>query len=236
MIRWTRIIPLFAAVFALLAPGAHAASPFARATLVSCDRDARQAVFDGRITAYRRAPRMQMRFTLQAQTPGSRRWRKVDAPGWGDWISAPANIGRYTYTKTVQDLLAPAGYRAVVNFRWRDRRGRSFRSERAISPACRQPDARPDLVVREARFALGEYTAVIFNRGRQAAEAFAVGFVVDGTPLGTVDVVGLEPRTSVTVMLPGPACAPGTPLEAVADPRAEVDEADEENDAFSTSC
>ena len=236
MIRWRGIISLSAAVFALLAPGAEAASPLARATLVRCDRDAREAVFDGRITAYRRAPRMQMRFTLQAQTPESRRWRRVDAPGWGEWITAPAYLGKYTYTKTVQDLLAPASYRAVVGFRWRDLRGRTIRSARAISRPCRQPDARPDLTVSDARFALGEYTAVIVNRGRRAAGPFSVDFVVDGSPLGRVDVVGLEPQTPVTVMLSGPACAPGTPLEAVADPRAQVDESDEENDSFSTTC
>jgi CARDB len=236
MIRWRRIIGLSAAVLAVLAPGAQAASPFARATLVSCDRDAREAVFEARVVTYRRAPRMQMRFTLQALTPDNPRWRKIDALGWGDWITAPPNLGKYTYTRTVEDLLAPASYRAVVNFRWRDRRGRTIRTERAVSPACRQPDARPDLLIRSLDVVDGEYTALVFNRGREAAGPFGVDFILDGTPLGTVEVIGLAPQTPVTVTLPGPACLPGTPVEAVVDPRAEVDEADEENDGFSTSC
>jgi hypothetical protein len=179
---------------------------------------------------------MQLRFTLQALTPDDTRWRKIAAPGFGTWITAPPGLAKYTYDKTVQDLLAPAGYRAVVEFRWRDRRGRTVRSERAISPVCKQPDARPDLLVRSVKFENGEYVAVIFNRGREAADAFAVDFLADSAPLGTVEVVGLEPQTTVTVMLPGPPCAAGTPLEAVADPRSEIDEADEENDSLGVVC
>jgi subtilase family serine protease len=110
------------------------------------------------------------------------------------------------------------------------------RTERAISPVCKQPDARPDLLVRSVRFEAGEYVAVIFNRGREAADAFAVDFLADGAPLGTVEVVGLASQTPVTVMLPGPPCAAGTPVEAVADPRSQVDEADEENDSLGVLC
>jgi hypothetical protein len=136
----------------------------------------------------------------------------------------------------VEDLLAPASYRAVVDFRWRDRKGKTVRTEHAISPACKQPDVRPDLLVRSVKVEDGEYVAVIFNRGREAAGAFAVDFLSDSAPLGTVDVVGLAPQTAVTVMLPGPPCAPGTTVEAVADPRSEIDEADEENDSLGVLC
>jgi hypothetical protein len=236
MIRWGRIIGVSTALFFLLAPGAHASSPFARATLVSCDRESREAVFEGRVLAIKRAPKMQMRFTLQVFTPETLRWRKVEVEHFGEWITAPAGLGKYTYDKTVQDLLAPASYRAVVDFRWRDRRGKTVRTERATSPVCKQPDARPDLVVRNLRVENGEYVAVIFNRGREPAGAFAVGFLVDGAPLGTVEVVGLEPQTPVTVMLPGPRCGPGTPVEAIADPRSQIDEAGEENNASTTTC
>jgi hypothetical protein len=237
MVRWTRIIGVSVALFVLLVPGAQArTSPFARAALVSCDREGREAVFEGRVLTYRKAAKMQLRFTLQATTPDDSRWRKVDAEGFGTWITAPPGLAKYTYDKTVQDLLAPASYRAVVDFRWRDRRGKTVRAERAISPVCKQPDARPDLLVRSVRFEGGEYIAVIFNRGREAAGAFAVDFLADSAPLGTVEVVGLAPQTPVTVMLPGPLCTPGTPVEAVADPRSQVDEADEENDSLGVLC
>ena len=185
----------------------------------------------------KRAAKMQLRFTLQVQTPDDPRWRKVTAPNWGEWITVPPSFARYTYSRTVQDLLPPANYRAVVNFRWKDRKGRTIRSERAVSAVCKQPDTRPDLVVRNVRFENGQYIATIFNRGRDsAAGQFAVDFIVDGVPLGTVEVVGLAPLTSVLAVLPGARCVPGTPLEAVVDPRSEVDEADEENDSLSAFC
>jgi hypothetical protein len=237
MVRWRRIIGVAATAFVLLVPGAQArTSPYAKAALTSCDRDAREAVFEGRVLSFKKAAKMQLRFKLQALTPDDTRWRKIDAEGFGTWITVPAGLAKYTYDKTVQDLLAPASYRAVVDFRWRDRRGRTVRSERAISPVCKQPDARPDLVVRSLRFEAGDYVAVIFNRGREAADAFAVDFLADSAPLGTVKVAGLAPQTPVTVMLPGPPCAAGTTVEAVADPRSDVDEADEENDALGVVC
>jgi hypothetical protein len=238
MIRWRRIIGLSLAVFALVATRADAAV-YGRAVVLSCDKDTREAVFEGQVRVFRKAPKMQMRFTLQASTPDAPKWRRVDVPDFSGWISAPANVGKYTYDKTVQDLLAPASYRAVVDFRWRDRRGRTIRIERAISPVCKQPDARPDLLVRRVRVEDGSYVAVVFNRGRQAAGPFAVDILVDGSSVGTVDVVGLAPQTPITVITPAPAgspCASGTALEAVADTRAQVDEADEENNAFDSVC
>jgi hypothetical protein len=242
MIRWARIIGATVAIFLLPAAGAQARvaqASYARAVVVSCDTDAREAVFEGQVRVFRKAPRMQMRFTLQASTPDAPRWRKVVLPDFSGWISAPANLGKYTYDRTVQDLLAPASYRAVVDFRWRDRRGRTIRTEKVISPVCKQPDARPDLVLRAVRREDGSYVGVVFNRGREAAGPFAVDFVVDGASVGTVEVTGLAPQTPITVMTPvpaGSACTLATPLEAVADSRAQVDEADEENNTLGTTC
>jgi hypothetical protein len=242
MVRWTRILGVSVALFALPAAGAQARAPqvtYGRATLVSCAKDTRQAVFEGQLRVFRQAPKMQMRFTLQASTPDAVKWRKVDAPNFGEWISAPAGVGKYTYDKTVQDLLAPASYRAVVDFRWRDRGGKTIRTEKVTSPVCKQPDARPDLVMRSVRLEDGSYVGVVFNRGRQAAGPFAVDFLVDGSSVGTVEVSGLAPQTPVTVMTPAPtgaACPAGTQVQAVADARSQVDEADEENNEVSSSC
>jgi CARDB len=234
MIRWRRIIGLSLAVFALVTARADAAG-YGRAVVVSCDKDAREAVFEGQVRVFRKAPKMQMRFTLQASTPDAPKWRKVALPDFSGWIGAPVNVGKYTYDKTVQDLLPGANYRAVVDFRWRNRAGRTIRTERAISPVCKQPDARPDLVVRNVRIEDGSYVGVVFNRGRSSAGPFAVDFQLDGASVGTVEVTGLASQTPITVMTPA-KCAPGTPLDVVADPRAQVDEADEENNSFSTTC
>jgi hypothetical protein len=233
MFRW--LVPIL--LFALLAPGsAQAASSHAKATVTRCDRDLNEAMFTARMSAYRRTAKMQMRFTLQAITPDEPRWRKVDTPGFGEWITAPSGLTKYTYDKTVQELLAPARYRAVVHFRWRDARGKLIRSGRAASGACRQPDSRPDLLIRDVTADPAGYVAVVFNRGRETAGAFDVRFVRDGVLLGSARVAGLEPQTAIDVFLPGARCAPGTPLEAVVDPLSEVDESSEFNNTVNASC
>jgi hypothetical protein len=242
MIRWGRIIGASAALFFLLVAGSQARVPqvsYGRAVVMSCDKDVREAVFEGQVRVFRKAPKMQMRFTLQASTPDAPKWRKVEVPDFSEWITAPANVGKYTYDKTVQDLLAPASYRAVVDFRWKSKAGKTIRGERVISPVCKQPDARPDLLVRNVRREDGSFVGVIVNRGRDAAGPFAVDFRLDGVLVGTVEVAGLDPNAPLTVMTPapkGPCAAPDTPVEVVADPRTQVDEADEENNSFATTC
>ena len=238
MIPWGRITGLAVAAFALVAPGARAAGPpYGRAELAGCDKTVHEAVFTARIASYRRAARMQLRFTLQALTPDDETWRRIDAAGFGEWITAPPGLGRYVYDKTVQELLAPASYRAVIQFRWRGPGGRLLHAERAISPVCRQPDARPDLVVRSVRVeADGRYAALVLNRGHEAAGPFSLELRLDAALLATTVAPALQPAQTTTVVLGGPPCASGQQIEAVADPSAEVDEADEDNNSASTLC
>ena len=233
MIRWRRIIGLCAALFCLVAPAADAAG-LGKATLASCDPKAGTAVFQGRMSAFRDS-RMQLRFTLQV-SDGRARWRTVEAEGFGAWITVPAGFGKYTYDKTVEGLLPGSNYRALVNFRWRTAKGRTVKSERAASPVCKVPDARPDLVLRDVADDSAGYVAQVLNRGRSAAGPFDVAFIVGGVPMGSARVAGLAPGESIDVFLPGTACADGEALEAVVDPRSEVDEANEENDALTASC
>src|SRR5262245_30374524 len=112
---WRRTLVL-AAVALATAPPAHAAPKLGQAVLLRCDPGV--ATFEGRVTAIKRAAKAQMRFTLQARTPEEPAWRAVTTPGFGSWLTAPKGAGRYVYDKTVQQLLAPAEYRAVIRFRW----------------------------------------------------------------------------------------------------------------------
>jgi hypothetical protein len=235
MIRWRRIIGLCAALFCLLAPAADAASSgYGKALLASCDREAHEAMFQGQVSAFRKG-KMQMRFTLQVATPEAPRFRRVVADGFGDWITAPA-VRKYTYDKTVEGLLVPASYRMVVDFRWRDSRGRTLRAERSISPVCRQPDLRPDLVLRNVRPDRDGYVAVVVNRGKHAAGPFDVDFLRNGKAIGSTRVLGVAPGASVDVFLPGSPCGEGEDLLAVVDPRSEVDETNEFNDDYKVAC
>lgn len=233
MIRWRRIIGVCAALFCLLTPAAHAAG-LGKATLASCNPKTGEAVFQGRMGAFRET-RMQLRFTLQVGE-GRAKWRTVEADGFGEWITVPAGYGKYTYDKTVEGLLLGSNYRAVVNFRWRNEKGRTVRFERSTSPVCRLPDTRPDLVLRDVADDSAGYVAEVFNRGRSAAGPFDVSFIVGGIPIGSARVAGLAPGASIDVFLPGSTCTDGEALEAVVDPRSEVDEANEENDSLTASC
>jgi hypothetical protein len=178
---------------------------------------------------------MQLRFTLQASTPDAPKFRKVSAEGFGQWLTAPSSARKYTYDKTVQALLVPASYRVAIDFRWRAG-FKTVRSERALSPICRQPDLRPDLVLRTVRPDRDGYVAVVFNRGKQPAGAFDVDFQRNGISIGSTRVAGVAPGQAVDVFLPGPACKAGDELMAVVDPRSEVDEADEDNDTLKVDC
>jgi hypothetical protein len=233
----------FAAVAAalLLAAPAHAAAPGGVAVL-RCDKVAHAVVFEGRIAAIHRSKRMQLRFTLQARTPDDPVWRKVGADGFGAWIAAPRSVSRYLYDKTVENLLAPASYRAIVDFRWRDARGKVFHTSRATSAGCRMPDPRPDLTVEQVRVdpaaqaGKRRYVAIVANDGRGDAGPFEIDFTREGTLIGTLTLDGLRAGSERTVFLTAAACAPGEQIAATADARAAVDESDEDDDTQSTLC
>jgi hypothetical protein len=234
MIRWRRIIGLGPVLLCLVAPAAHAA-PLGRAVVTSCDKDLRKATFEGRMIA-RRGTKMQLRFTLQALTPDQPKWRKIEAPGFATWIAAPAGVGRYSYDKTVEQLLAPASYRAVIEFRWKNGRGKVVHSEKATSAACKQPDQRPDLAVRDVRYGPRGYVAVIINKGHSAAGAFEVDLLRSGSSVGSETVPDLAPGETITVIVPGIPCAAGEDVQAIVDPLSDVDESDEDNNSRDTPC
>jgi CARDB protein len=212
---------------------AHAAVKLGQAALLRCSTGV--AVFEGRVTPLRRAAKTQMRFTLEARTPEEPQWQRVPADGFGTWITAPPKVGRYLYDKTVEELIAPADYRAVVQFRWRDAKGHTLRSERAVSKVCRQPDPRPDLEVSSLTIG-ARYVALLTNSGRGDAGPFSVAFTHNGEPLGTVSVDGLAAGATTRVALTASACAPGELIAAQADSGDAVDEADEGGNVLSVTC
>jgi CARDB len=237
---------LFAVLVAVLLAAAPAgASSSARVLVLHCTRGAeateRSVTFEGRIAAIPRAQRMQMRFTLQARTPDTG-WAKVTAAGFGTWITAPRGLSRYLYDKTVDGLLAPASYRAVVDFRWRDAAGRVIRRSRATSRSCHQPDPRPNLtagtlaVTPAAEPGKRRYTATVVNRGRGAAGPFEVDFTREGALLGSRQLGGLTAGRARTIAVPAVACTPGEQIAVVVDATHDVDESDETDNVLSIVC
>jgi CARDB len=216
----------------------------ARAVLADCQKSTdvagRVAVFEGRMRAWRHSDRLQMRFRLESRTPDAPAWRQVDAPGFGQRQSASRGVQRFIYDKRVERLLAPAGYRAVVRFRWLDAAGHTVGRAKRISAVCHEPDPRPNLVVRSltvTRTAAGaRYVALVANTGRTPVDAVDVRFAAQGTPFADVAGGPLAPTTSLKLATVGAACTPGEPLQVVVDPDDVVDEHSETDNQLDTTC
>lgn len=240
MVRRALLLGLFGLLVA--AAPAHAA----QVVVLRCTHGAtpaeRSVTFEGRIASISRSKRLQMRFTLQARTPDAPVWAKVAAPGFGSWITAPRGLDRYLYDKTVDALLAPAGYRAVVDFRWRDAAGRVIRSSRDSSRTCHQPDPRPNLtagalsVQPAAEAGRRRYVATLVNTGRGDAGPFEVDITREGALLGSLQITTLAAGAHRTVALAAPACTPGEQIAVVVDATHEVDESDEDDNVLSVTC
>ena len=237
---------LVAPAGAFAAPAAQARPP-ARALLVACERSLAEAgragVFEGQMRTVPGAARMQMRFTLQASTPERPRWTRVEAPGFGIWVSSAPGTARYLYTKRVENLLVPASYRVQVRFRWLDAAGAPLERARRISDPCHQTDPRADLVVRSVgvQEVAGDpqrrrYVAFVRNSGRTAAAPSLLSLTAGGIVLPARPVPALAPGEGTYVGVDGPACAPGAEIVADADAEESVDESDETDNRFTLPC
>jgi hypothetical protein len=215
--------------------------PPLRAELADCQTGAapaeRFAVFTGSMPALKGTAWMSMRFDLYQRRPGARGFARIALPHWGTWErTTQAGVPGFVFTKRVEQLAAPARYRALVRFRWYGADGRLQRRAARLSPVCAQPDPRPDLRVGTvSASADGHYLVVVRNAGRGAAGPFALDVAVDGVVASTT-VSGLAPGTSQTVAVGGNRCRPGGQVRVVVDPAHAVDEADERNDAVSRPC
>lgn len=240
-----RFVPLIV-LLALLAPAASAAAATPKVRLIDCEPALEQmgrfAVFEGRMGSVAGAERLQMRFTLQVRDADTPRWRAVAAPGFGRWVSSNPGVSRYVYTKRVENLVALAGYRALVRFRWLNAGGRRLASQRAISPVCAQPDLRPNLRPLDirARRARGQgrtrYAIPVVNRGPSAAGAFALVLTVGAQALPMQTVEEMEAGERRVVSVEGPSCEPGSELTVDVDPSGAVDERVEADNRLTLPC
>jgi hypothetical protein len=209
--------------------------PSLSAALETCSTSAlpaqRLASFVGSMPALDGADRMQMRFELQRRRAGESMWHKVPAvEGFGIWESALPDRAGFVFHKRVDGLQVPAAYRAIVRFRWYDAAGSLVARARRVTPACMQPDLRPDLTpgslraVLDASPAFAIYTLTVRNDGRSPAGPFTVR--VAGA---AKEVAGLGAGEQIDVTILSVACAPGSLVRAVVDADRRVDEADERN-------
>lgn len=191
----------------------------------------RVASFVGSMPASADATRMQMRFELQRRRLDERHWRPVHGvQGFDVWeASLPGRAG-FVFHKRVDGLQVSANYRARVRFRWSDADGEIVRQAQRRTPACAQPDLRPDLVltslraVLDVRPAFALYTVVVRNEGRSDAGPFAVRAAG-----GLSEVAGLGAGRQLDVTVLAPVCVPGPTVSAMADADRRIDESDEHN-------
>jgi hypothetical protein len=220
-----------------LAPAAAAAeSVKLLACVPALEGKERTAQFEARVRPVRGSSRMQVRFTLQVDEDMLGGWRRVAAPGLDQWLTSDPGVTRYSYTKTVQNLSAPAAYRMVVRFRWLDADGEVLERSRATSRPCRQPDMRPDLGAVQIDPVDGGYAVTLRNSGRTDAGAFAVTLATGDAPLGPLTVPGLAAGGRTVLTFAGPACAPGAVLTATVDGALAVDERDEDDNVLAAAC
>jgi hypothetical protein len=197
----------------------------------------RIAAFVGSMPAHTHATRMQMRFDLERKRPGERHWRRIQAAGFGVWERANPKVAGFVFTRRVTGLPVPAVYRALVRFRWLAADGRTVKRASKRTPACRQPDLRPDLVpgaltaVLDVQPGLAVYTLVVRNVGRSTAGPSSVRV---GT--ASVEVAALAAGEERAVPVTGLACLPLTPIVVRVDADRRIDESAERGNGARRQC
>ncbi len=135
------------ALMALALPGTGTTSPgpVLGATVEQCVTAATQAdrsvTFTGQMETIPGAHRMAMQIVVQEHDSGEQGFRTLTAAGSGTWQRSEVGLKIYKYERQVTDLPAPAGFRAIVQYRWLNEKGRTIRRDERRTPVCRQPAA-----------------------------------------------------------------------------------------------
>ena len=234
-----------AALVAFAAPAFAGSATYPRARLVSCQHASAQGdrfmTVQGAMRTRKAASRMGIRFDLLQRRPGLQALA-IAAPGLGVWNVSEADRTSFRYTKRIENLPAPATYRVVVRFRWYNAKGAVVGRARRVTRACRQPDYRPQLLLRNpaaqpsGQPGLFQYAVGVQNAGRTAAANFDVALAVDGVRSGLRTVEELLPGARERVSFTAARCQPGDVVTFTVDPDGRVDEANETDDQLSFPC
>lgn len=197
----------------------------------------RYAVFTASMPAIDGTARMEMRFELLQRRRHALGFARVALPKWGHWErSSQSDVPGFIFSKRIEQLAAPADYRALVRFRWLSADGKVLRNSRRTSLTCRQPDQRPDLTIGDvALMPDGTYSVGVTNAGRGDAGQFLVGVTV-GSIMGTSEVTGLSAGESLSVPVTAPACQAGQLITVSVDSGEAVDEAHEGDNTAIRPC
>lgn len=124
-----------------------------------------------------------------------------------------------------------------MRFRWITAGGTIVRRAHARTPACTQPDLRPNLVpgvltaILDAQSGLAVYALIVRNTGRSTATAFSVR-----VGSGSAEVASLDRDEQRAVTVVAPACSPGTIIAARVDADHRVEESEERGNTARARC
>lgn len=193
---------------------------------------------------------MRMRFQLRETQKGKTSF--VQGGDLGHWIAPhPATLGRlpadmWIVRHPVTGLAVPANYRFRVSFRWSGPGGRTIGQTVRWSGDCRQPDMRPNLVVKSIDVQPGagsgsnqDYVAEIANTGLTAARNVEVQFSPApgaAQPAQTVTIRKLRPHSRHWVKFVGPACTASTDPTVTVDPLHHINDIDPANNSLTAPC
>lgn len=177
-------------------------------------------------------------------------WGAVHGGDLGTWISpADPTLGQvpgdvWRLNKSVLNLDAPARYRYRVYFRWVDANGRTLGTAVRTSPACHEPELRPDLLVRSLTVApdptrpgVDRYTAVIANEGATAAGQFEVLFTPsDGEPAIIRPVPSLGAHRTRQMVFTSGVCNAADPPTLTVDAADQIDDYNRANNEMTAVC
>jgi hypothetical protein len=236
--RWTIATALTMA--ALAATPAAAATRVAGVRVAQCAPSDHAATFYAHMARVKRTRVMSIRLTLLQRTGGPR-FVAIKLPSLARWhISQPGRRG-FAVRQQVRKLVDGASYRARVDFRWRDRRGKLVSATRRTSRSCKivgspLPNLRAAPVWARTTKTQGvlRYAVRVSNVGRAAAENVPVRLSVDGSEVNTRTVAALAPGGSQLLFYRGPACE--RTVTAVADPAGVIPEGSETDNARQLTC
>jgi hypothetical protein len=226
------------------APTPIPATPL-RATLDSCQTALtatdRSAVFSGSMPPVARTWRMRMRFDLYSRRGSAAKWQRLAAPKWGVWHASRARVPGFVFTKVVDGLDAPASYRALVRFRWYDKQGEIVRTAHRTTPACVQPDPRPDLRLSSltaiaVSSSVARYTVVVRNAGLGVAGPFGIVLTIGDRRTPISIGAGLTSGQQRAVTIDAPSCLVAGKLTILLDSADTVDEAGGRDAPIARAC
>jgi hypothetical protein len=243
-VRGLTLALLLAALPTAAAAAAPARStPLAGVKVASCqtgDQSAgRSATFLGHMRAVPGSDQLLMRFQLEEHY-GRQGFTKVAAPDLRGWRKSRPGVQSYSYSQGVTGLLAGEEYRAQVQFRWLDSRGRTLLQVKRLSGVCEQPGQLPnlrvlDLTARPGLVAGTEaYTVDVVNGGLVPAAHVALQLVVDGATPDTATIDSLDAGEIHAIHFTGPACRHR--VRATVDPADAIHESVETDNSLVGGC